>query len=184
MEDFATRYALVPAGEYEELKKRTAAPPYNPLTDPLVRSVKRQRAEFQADASLPVTGDYDRVLEHAQKLERYLDDVRKAKRNRPPPTETPRGLLPPAAPPAPEPQTRDEAGRFVRTVSDEEATGRRRRTRSPFPSLSPRRTRSRAPAKPGLKSARPPPARALDEKTSVRKGGKGRGGKKWVRFED
>ena len=184
MNDFATRYALVLMDEYKELKKRTAAPPYNPLTDPLVRSVKRQRAEFQADAALPVTGDYDRVLEHAQKLERYLDDVRKAKRNRPLPTATPRGLLPSVAPAprTPEPLARDAAGRFVGAESDEEIAVGRRRSMSPFPAISPRHTRSRAPPKRGLKSAHPPPALAVGEKARVRKGKKSGGEKKWVRF--
>ena len=77
------KYYILTAEEYRRLAGgggQTSTPPVrkDPLVDPLVTSVKKGRAEL-ANAD-PTASTYDRVLQHAQKLERYLSDIRKLKR--------------------------------------------------------------------------------------------------------
>lgn len=99
MEGFAKRYALVPVSEYEAFKRWKSDPPqprlpYNPVEDPALRRVQKERREMQDDARGEGFGG---VLEHAQKMERYLDSLRQYKNRH----RTDRSRLPRPTPPAP-----------------------------------------------------------------------------------
>jgi len=157
MEDFATRYALVPLDEYKELKRRDNTtdkphkPPYNPLTNPLVRGVKRQRADFQSEAFKPIDGDLDSVMDHARRLERYLEDIRKARRQEQP-------LAARRLPPVPRPPERTATiGESERTDWPIGAARERQRERGLRTTLpAPPRFRSPSPFSPPLLRSRIP----------------------------
>ena len=77
------KYYILTAEEYRRLagndgQTSKPAPRADPLADPLVTNIRKGRANL-ANAD-PTASPHDRVLRHAQKLERYLSDVRKLKR--------------------------------------------------------------------------------------------------------
>ena len=77
------KYYILTAEEYRRLagnggQTPKSTPRADPLVDPLVTNVRKGRANL-ASAD-PTASSHDRVLRHAQKLERYLSDIRKLKR--------------------------------------------------------------------------------------------------------
>ena len=77
------KYYILTAEEYRRLAGTGGQAPKpssraDPLVDPLVTNVRKGRANL-ASAD-PTASSQDRVLRHAQKLERYLSDFRKLKR--------------------------------------------------------------------------------------------------------
>ena len=82
MEQSGKHYILT-AEEYRRLAGNDGQTPKptpraDPLADPLVTNIKKGRANL-ASAD-PTASPQERVLRHAQKLERYLSDIRKLKR--------------------------------------------------------------------------------------------------------
>ena len=73
------KYYILTAEEYRRLAGnggQTSKPASraDPLVDPLVTNVRKGRANLSS--ADPTASPHDRVLRHAQKLERYLSDVR------------------------------------------------------------------------------------------------------------